>query len=222
MIRAHGRPVSQPGARYAYSNIGYLALGDLIEKVSGHPYVQYVQQQLLAPLRLREGAVIAFDIPRPGAHAHGMLYRFGWLNLVLGLVVDRSRLIEGSAGRWVQFRDHHVNGDAYGGLIGNALGFTRYMQALLTDEILAPASRAALFNTESAPGPIRSLGWFAGRLGQVDRFAHAGGGAGYYSEIRVYPQVRKVSVVMLNRAGIRDERLLDRLDSHLIEQGRWP
>ena len=218
VIRAHGRPVWQPGARYAYSNIGYLALRDLIEKVSGHPYVQYVRQQLLAPLHLREGAVIGFDIPQPDAHAHGMLHRFGWLNLVLGLGVDRGRLVEGCAGRWIQFRDHHVNGDAYGGLIGNALGFTRYMQALLTDEILAPASRAALFNTESVPGPTRSVGGFTGRLGQVDWFAHAGGGAGYYSEIRVYPQVRKVSVVMLNRAGIRDERLLDRLDSPHIEK----
>ena len=220
VIRAHGRPVSQPGARYAYSNIGYLALGDLIEKVSRQPFVQYVQQYLLAPLRLRDGAVIAFDITRPDAHAHGMLHHFGWLNLVLGLVLDRGRLIEGSAGRWVQFRDHHVNGDAYGGLIGNALGFTRFLQALLTDELLTPMSRAALFKTESAPGPARSLGGFTGRLGQVDWLAHAGGGAGYYSEIRVYPQVRKVSVVMLNRAGMRDERLLDRLDSKLIGPGR--
>lgn len=75
----------------------YLALGDLIEKVSGQPYVQYVREQLLAPLRLRDGAVIGFDIPRPDAHAHGMLHRFGWLNLVLGLVVDRDRLTEDSA-----------------------------------------------------------------------------------------------------------------------------
>lgn len=187
VVRAHGRPIALPGARYAYSNIGYLALGDLIEKVSGQPYVQYVREQLLAPLRLRDGAVIGFDIPRPDAHAHGMLHRFGWLNLVLGLVVDRDRLIEDSAGRWVQFRGHHVNGDAYGGLIGNAFGFTRFLQALLTDEILAPASRAALFNTASAPGPARSLGGFTGRIGQVDWVAHSGGGAGYYGEIRVYP-----------------------------------
>ena len=173
---------------------------------------------MLAPLHLRDGAVIAFDMPRPDAHAHGMLHRFGWLNLVLGVVLDRGRLIEGSAGRWVQFRDHHINGDAYGGLIGNALGFTRFLQALLTDEILAAGSRAALFKNESAPGPTRSLGGFTGQLGQADWFARAGGGAGYYSEIRVYPQLSRASVLMLNRPGIRDERLLDRLDRHLIEQ----
>lgn len=95
--------------------------------------------------------------------------------------------------------------------MGNAFGFTRFLQALLTDEILAPASRAALFNTASAPGPARSLGGFTGRIGQVDWVAYSGGGAGCYGEIRVYPSLHKASVVMLNRAGIRDERLLDRL-----------
>lgn len=39
VMHAHGRPIAKPGARYAYSNIGYLVLGELIEQVSGQPYV---------------------------------------------------------------------------------------------------------------------------------------------------------------------------------------
>ncbi|MBW7839071.1 MAG: beta-lactamase family protein, partial [Chitinophagaceae bacterium] len=39
-----------PGSKYAYSNIGYLALGAIIEELSGMSYEEYVKTQILAPL----------------------------------------------------------------------------------------------------------------------------------------------------------------------------
>ena len=216
VLRAHGCPVSTPGTRCVYSNIGYLVLGELIEHVSGQPYVDYVQQHLLQPLGLRDGETLGFDIPHSGDHARGTLRRLGALDLVLGFFIDRDRLVEGNAGRWVQFRNLNVNGEAYGGLIGNVPGFVRYLQALLSGGFPSRATRALLFAAESAPGPARSLGWFMGRLGSEPWFAHAGGGPGYYCEARVYPRVGRASVVMLNRTGLRDVRMLDRLDRPLL------
>src|SRR6185312_9274408 len=43
-----------PGERYAYSNFGYCILGRVIEKVSHEPYEQYVRQNVLAPLGIRD------------------------------------------------------------------------------------------------------------------------------------------------------------------------
>jgi CubicO group peptidase (beta-lactamase class C family) len=217
LLQAHGQPTSTPGARYAYSNIGYLLLGELIEIVSGQPYARVVAQHQIAPLQLRDNETLSFDIPNPETHARGALKRFGWLNAVLGFLIDRDRLVDAPAGRWVQFHNHHVNGDAYGGLIGNAHGLARYAQALLArDGFLSSINRSLLFTTQSGPGPARSLGWFMDSLGGEPWFAHPGGGAGYYSELRVYPRIGRVSVVMLNRAGTRDERILDRVDRFLI------
>lgn len=34
------------GSRYAYSNLGYLALGEVLEEVTGQSYEQYVQSML--------------------------------------------------------------------------------------------------------------------------------------------------------------------------------
>jgi hypothetical protein len=79
---------------------------------------------------------------------------------------------------------------------------------------------ALFFTTQPAPGPARSLGWFAGRLGDAPWYAHAGGGAGYCCELRVYPGLDCASVVMFNRTGIRDEQVLDRLDRYLAAGGR--
>lgn len=216
VMRAHGRPVSKPGARYVYSNVGYLVLGELIEKVSGQPYVEYVQRQLLTPLGLRDRESLAFDIRRPQDHAHGTLQRLGLLNLVLGFFIDRNRVVEGNAGRWVQFRELNVDGDAYGGLTGNAPGFALYLQALLSGNFPSPGTHAMLFTAAAAPGPARSLGWFMGRLDDEPWLAHAGGGAGYYCEVRVYPRVGRASVLMLNRTGIRDAHILDGLDRPLL------
>ena len=221
LLRAHSRPIWKPGTRYFYSNIGYLLLGELIDRVSSQVYSQYVTKHLIAPLRLGDGETLAFDIPNPEIHARGTLKRFGWFNALLGFLIDRDRLVDTTAGRWVQLRNHHVNGDAYGGLIANAHGLARYALTLLgRDTLLAPRSRDLLFTTQPASGPARSVGWFAGRLADEPWYAHAGGGAGYYSEVRVYPRLRSVSVVMFNRTGMRDEQVLDRLDRHLIANQR--
>lgn len=77
LLRVHSRPVSKPGTRYGYSNIGCLLLGELIERVSGRLYSQYVAEQLIAALRLGHDETLAFDIPNSAIHASGTLKRFG-------------------------------------------------------------------------------------------------------------------------------------------------
>jgi N-acyl-D-amino-acid deacylase len=53
-----GRPLDwDPGTHYAYSNFGYCVLGRVIEKVSGQPYGQYVQQHVLHPLGITHMAL---------------------------------------------------------------------------------------------------------------------------------------------------------------------
>ncbi|HEX6943730.1 MAG TPA: serine hydrolase domain-containing protein [Gemmatimonadaceae bacterium] len=42
-----------PGTRYAYSNVGYLLLGALVEKVYGKPYSEAVRDEIARPLGLR-------------------------------------------------------------------------------------------------------------------------------------------------------------------------
>jgi CubicO group peptidase (beta-lactamase class C family) len=42
----------RPGERFAYSNPGYVILGYLIEKYSGKPYDQYLDDIILRPLAM--------------------------------------------------------------------------------------------------------------------------------------------------------------------------
>jgi D-alanyl-D-alanine carboxypeptidase len=42
-----------PGARWSYSNTGYMLLGMIIEKVTGKPYATYVDEEFFKPLGLK-------------------------------------------------------------------------------------------------------------------------------------------------------------------------
>jgi D-alanyl-D-alanine carboxypeptidase len=222
VLRENPRLKSEPGRSYAYSNVGYLLLGAVIEKVSGLSYPQYVQRHLIDPLQLRGSEALGFSIAQQ--HARGHVRRWGLVNLLLGWFIDRDRFVDWRGGRWVQLRNLQVHGTAYGGLIGNAAGLARYAQALLgRGEIVSARSRELLFSparTDDGQELARSLGWFKGELNGQTYYSHAGGAAGYYCELRIYPRIGRASVVMFNRTGIRDERLLDRIDRFFLEGSR--
>ena len=44
----------QPGEKWNYSNSGYVLLGYLIEKISGEPYAKFVQENIFAPLGMKD------------------------------------------------------------------------------------------------------------------------------------------------------------------------
>ncbi|MCC7084977.1 MAG: beta-lactamase family protein [Pirellulales bacterium] len=50
-----GQPLDfSPGERYAYSNLGYMILGRIIEKVTGVDYESHMQQEILHPLGITD------------------------------------------------------------------------------------------------------------------------------------------------------------------------
>jgi hypothetical protein len=132
---------------------------------------------------------------------------------MFGFIIDTDDLVEKKVGRWLVFRDHPVNRCAYGDWIVTAHGITRHLLARLAhDTYLSSIRRALLFAVAPGPGPDRSHGGFMGKLADATWDAHAGGGAGYDCEARVYPPIDRGSAAMFNRTGIRDERILDRPD----------
>jgi CubicO group peptidase (beta-lactamase class C family) len=53
-----GRPLEYaPGTEARYSNAGYVVLGQIVARLSGQPYEDYVTRQVLAPLGIRHAAL---------------------------------------------------------------------------------------------------------------------------------------------------------------------
>ncbi len=216
----HNRLKSRPNDRYAYSNLGYILLGSIIEKVSGKSYENYILENILKPVNI-EPSELDFTISQNGHHAKGYHNRLSFSYFILGLFIDKSKYLEKTEGKWKLFNDFYVNGAAYGGLIGTSNAFVKYIQELLRSDgrLISDSSKKLLFSenlTNDGKATGMCLSWFTGALNGQRYYTHAGGGGGYYCELRVYPGLGIGSVIMFNRTGMTDERFLDKLDQYFI------
>ena len=211
---------SKPNEKYAYSNLGFVILGQMIESITGLSYENYILEHVILPLNIPKGE-LDFEMPPFIPHAKGYHKNFSLSNLVLGMLIDKSKFMDKPEAKWKPFRDNYVNGPSYGGLIGTANAFARYVQELLrpgsiliSDEYKRRMFTENRTNKNSPTGMC--LSWFSGKLNGKQYYTHAGGGGGFYCEIRIYPDNGVGSVVMFNRTGMRDERFLDKPDVHFL------
>jgi len=139
-----GQPLDfDPGARYAYSNVGYCALGRVIEEISGQPYEKFVQEKVLAPIgikRMRIGASLA----EKRAEGEVRYYTTG---------VGKAQSVFGTPPArvpWPYGGFHLEAMDAHGGWIASAVDLARFAAAL-DDPRRSPLLKNETFRTMYAP-----------------------------------------------------------------------
>lgn len=207
---------SKPNENFAYSNLNYLVLGELIGKVSGMTFRQYIDRHLLQALSIQKQIGYVRQPQWQVATGYHRTFSFG--NLLLGFLLDKKRYMGESFDGWTRFLPMYVNGSAYGGLVGTPGGFIAFAQDLLKrdGELLSPESRREMWKANrllhGRPSGM-SLGWFTGNLSGNPYVCHAGGGGGFYCELRLYPESGLGSAVFMNRSGFSDERFLDKADA---------
>ena len=209
-----------PGSKFSYSNLNYLILGRLIEEISGLSYENYVSKHILLPLKIEDQT--GFKHPDTN-QARGYNKNNLFQRLLLGALLDKKKVTYPANKDWIGFHPFYLNGSSYGGLFTTAEGLMNFGRSLLSDKrmILESGSISEMFsdqvtNTGNSTG--MGLGWFNGKLHDMNYFCHAGGGGGYYAELRLYPGLGVGSIVMLNSSGMKDYRLLDKLDAPYIKR----
>jgi CubicO group peptidase (beta-lactamase class C family) len=215
VLNAHPKLSFPPGTKFAYSNIGYWLLGQLVEQVTGKTYRDYVRADIFQRLGLSEHEM-GFTISDTARHANGYLARFSFMNAIKGLVTDR-KFWGGYEGRWFRFNDHYLDGPAFGGIVASATAVSRFLQDQLgsASVVLGPTAKTLLEmqQTEAQNRLIpMTLGWQVGTLAQTPYFFKEGGGGGFHSEMRLYPSYGLGSVVMANDTEFRSTKFLNRHD----------
>ena len=148
----HLRLEAQPETRAEYSDIGFIVLGELLERLAGERLDEFCRREVFAPLKLR----MSFTPDRseqqtipPTVDDH--IYRH---RIVQGEVNDENASAMGG-----------VAGHA--GLFGDALSVARLAECILgggksldCTQLFRPET-VALFTTRQAepPGTSRTLGW---------------------------------------------------------------
>lgn len=204
-----------PGKKFAYSNIGYWLLGKVVEQVTGQSYPAYMRANILRPLGLA-AQEMDFVIPDESRHAQGYLAKYSLMNLVKGFVID-SKFLGNYEGNWLRLKSHYLNGPAFGGLIGTARGFSRFLQdQLRTESALFGLETKRLLETQQTDGAARpiqmTLGWHIGETDGAVYFFKEGGGGGFHSEMRIYPTQGIASIVMVNSTEFNSTKFLNRVD----------
>ena len=175
-----------PGERLNYSNLGYSALGRVIEKASGKSYEAYLREAILDPLGMKDS----------------------------GLDRKASALEEGRAAGYVvgkdgayqpaEFSDTERD-PAAGGLYSSAEDMAAWARALTAGGIVAPAL------LERAWTPVTLNDGRKGRYGYgfmlnsyrgLREAAHGGDISGFNTWVAFYPS-EKLAVIVLSNVGMR-------------------
>ena len=148
----------------------------------------------------------------------GHVHRFGLLRLV-GTVALEPWVLAGPAGRWMRVARHHVDGLAYGGLLGTARGLVPFLQRLI--EISGGGAGEPLRHALVEPRRLangRAIPMTAAlHIGDGFLFKE-GGGAGFHSELRLHVARGAASVVIANASELGVKRLLFDVDRVLLAQ----
>ena len=193
----------EPGSRYAYSNLGYLVLGQVIERLSGESYTDYVQQHILEALDMRRTS-FSYGHLQDQDVATGYVRTWSMMGILGRFLVDR-RIFGASRNGYTAFHRFLIDGAPYGGLLGPVADLGNFMKAYLNGgtfkgrRLLEPSSiaemltpqqdhRGAQLLTGEHGTPQRiGLGWHLDGSDETRSCYHLGGGAGYRNELRIYP-----------------------------------
>jgi len=141
-----GQPLDfDPGTRYAYSNFGYCVLGRVIEQISGQPYEAFVQEQVFAPIGVKQARIGA---SLEGRQAPGEV-RYYMANSSQGDCVFPNGPEKVP---WPYGGFHLEAMDAHGGWIASAVDLARFAAAL-DDPARSPLLKADTLREMYTPPP---------------------------------------------------------------------
>lgn len=181
----------EPGTAYAYSNTNYTLLAEVVTRVSGQPFRQFVQQRIFQPLGM-DHSLIYDDVTE----------------VVPGRAQSYSRKADGSWGRsilsyetWGATSLHTTVGDLikWGGNLGHPV----VGDAALIARVTTPGRLADGRVTGYGYGLIRDV--IAGR----EAWVHAGNDAAFHAYFAYFPKEDITIVIAANTGPERRKMVSD-------------
>jgi CubicO group peptidase (beta-lactamase class C family) len=183
----------QPGARWRYSNSGYVLLGYVIEQASDQSYERFLQKNIFEPLEMRN---TGYD------HNDNSLAT-GYAN-----IVNEARYIDMS----IPY--------AAGGLYSTVEDLYRWDQALNTEQLL-PQELIDLIFTPHSPTDLDTsygYGWEMGTLNNHRVDFHGGNIEGFATEIRRYLDDRVTIIVLSNQQDLLVNKITDSIAAVVFKE----
>jgi uncharacterized protein YbbC (DUF1343 family) len=193
------RPLTEPGQQYRYSDVNFIVLGELVERLSGESLDVFSRQHIFLPLSI-------FDTTfRPGE-----------------ALAKRAAVTEKRGDHWMRGEVHDPRSYLLGGVAGHAGLFSTaddlavFAQMILNGgsyggkRILKPETVRLMTTPHAVPKGRRTLGWDASSRFSSDRgdtfSAHSFGHTGYTGTfIWIDPDNQTSLILLTNRVHPDDK-----------------
>ncbi len=166
-----------PGSEHRYSNSAYAILSELVRKLSGQSFPDFLQENIFGPLGMSNTLAFVDGQSVVPNRAYGYT------------VTDGD----------VEFSDQSawsaVLGD--GGIYSSVLDLYRWDQAQYRDELISPELKAQALT----PGHENyGFGWVIDDYRGHKRYHHSGSTSGFRNFMQRFPDLRLTVIVLTNRA----------------------
>jgi D-alanyl-D-alanine carboxypeptidase len=179
------KPLFAPGAGWSYSNTGYIVLGLIVEKVTGHSLDQELRARIFSPLGLR-------DTTTPATHRIEGRHARGYIIFDKPPPQDITGVSASLA--W-----------GHGHIVSTAADVAGFYRALLIGRLIDATQLHAMKTTVATNyggGERYGLGIVTGRFSCGAYWGHDGEFAGYVSAANNSADGRRQVVVMVNTSSL--------------------
>lgn len=180
----------EPGAKWDYSNVGYVTLGIMIRKVTGKFYGDFLRERIFEPLGMTTARVIS--------EADIVPNRAAGYRLVAGTLKNQE---------WVS---PSTNTTADGSLYFSILDLAKWDAALYTDKPLKQSSLAQIWTPatlEDGKRKAYGFGWHTDSIHNRRVVFHGGAWQGFKSSIVRFPDDRLTIIFLANSWETNDIKL---------------
>ena len=189
-----------PGARFKYSDVGFIVLGELVGRVGGVPLDQYAQAHVFAPLKMIDAGYTPAAALRPRVAPTGP---------------RKGEIIHGDVHDPRAFRLGGVAGHA--GLFASADDLVRYARMILRGgeldgvRVLGPLTTQLFTEPRPVPGGLRTRGWdcdtsYSSPRGELFPAGSGFGHTGFTgTSIWFDPPTRSAVMILTNRVHPADK-----------------
>ncbi|MGI4874570.1 MAG: serine hydrolase [Janthinobacterium lividum] len=190
------KPAASFRSQFDYDNCLYLVAGEVVARIAGQPWTNFVEARLLQPLGMRRSATGFARLPDPTN------------------VSDAHKPVDGQVR--VIPRDRSALTGAAGGMYSSVAEMSQWVRMLLGSPgapapLLKPATQHELWTPQTLipvsryPSPYTThfaaygLGWFLRDVRGYQEVWHTGGTTGMVSKVTLLPELHLGIIVLTNQ-----------------------
>jgi CubicO group peptidase (beta-lactamase class C family) len=199
----------EPGARWAYSNSGFMLLGEIVEAVSGQDYFTYIREHVTGPLGMSNTACYEMDHDTP--------------NLAIGYTSNGPHPLPDGE-RWNNLYMHVVKGGPAGGCFSTVEDLAKFAAGLRGNKLLNAEFTATLTAGKVSSGPggggtrKYAYGIQEETAGSERILGHGGGFSGINGQLDIYWNGGHAVAVLSNYDPPAASRVANKIRSLLLRE----